>query len=62
MSTSFSAKAGSCERLKLRARCGWSWCASQMRWHRPQRDACGLVTLMDRAQRLGDLAFQSRQR
>jgi hypothetical protein len=31
MSTSFSAKAGSCERLKLRTRCGWSWCASQMR-------------------------------
>ena len=31
MSTSLSANRGSRERLKLRTRCGWSWCASQMR-------------------------------
>ncbi len=32
MSSTFSAKAGSFERLKLRTRCGWRRWASQMRW------------------------------
>src|SRR5580658_8949306 len=32
MSSTFSAKAGSLERLKVRNRCGCSRCASQMRW------------------------------
>src|SRR3981189_3486649 len=31
MSSTFSAKAGSLERLNLRMRCGWRWCACQMR-------------------------------
>ena len=31
MSTSLSANCGSRDRLKLRTRCGWSWCACQMR-------------------------------
>jgi len=32
MSSTFSAKAGSVERLKVRRRCGWRRCFSQMRW------------------------------
>src|SRR5712671_6185519 len=31
MSSTFSAKAGSLERLNVRMRCGWRWCACQMR-------------------------------
>lgn len=32
MSSTFSAKAGSLERLKVRSRWGWRLCAFQMRW------------------------------
>ena len=31
MSSTFSAKAGSLDRLKVRSRCGWRRCACQMR-------------------------------
>src|SRR5580704_14055538 len=31
-SSTFSAKAGSLDRLKVRMRCGWRRCVSQMRW------------------------------
>ena len=31
MSTSLSANCGSRDRLNVRTRCGWSWCASQIR-------------------------------
>ena len=42
ISAIFSANCGSRERLKLRTRCGWSWCAAQMRCTERERHGGGV--------------------